>query len=70
LDFSGSLEQYNSCLTAEQADYLAIASDWIVVGDDLQCAIDGCKEERPYLTESTLSQAAYALFAEQEMAEV
>jgi hypothetical protein len=69
LDFGGSLQQYN-CLMGEQADYLALSSDWIVVGDDLQSAIDDCKDERPYLTESALCQAASVLFAEQEMAEV
>ncbi|MDY6785229.1 MAG: hypothetical protein SW833_22230 [Cyanobacteriota bacterium] len=33
LDIGGTLSEYN---TSEQADALAIYSDWLVVGDDLR----------------------------------
>ena len=39
LDLGGTFDEYNTSLTPEQADALAIASDWQVVGDDLEGAI-------------------------------
>jgi hypothetical protein len=39
IDFGGTLQEYNSALTSEQADYFALASDWRVVGDDLRKAM-------------------------------
>jgi hypothetical protein len=39
LDFAGTLNEYNSSLTPEQADYLAIRSDWRQIGSDISRAI-------------------------------
>lgn len=39
LDFGNTLNEYNRSLSPEQADYLAIKSDWHVVGQDLRAAI-------------------------------
>ena len=39
LDFAGTLNEYNSSLSGEQADRIAIASDWRAIGDDLRLVI-------------------------------
>jgi len=36
IDFGNTLQEYNTSITGDQADTLAIASDWLVVGDDLK----------------------------------
>lgn len=35
LDFGGTLNEYNSSLSEEQADCLALNADWMAVGQDL-----------------------------------
>ena len=40
LDFGDTLTEYNSSPTPEQADYLALLSDWCAVGEDLRRALD------------------------------
>ncbi len=40
VDFGGTLQEYNSSLTAMAADYYAIAADWRAIASDLQGAID------------------------------
>jgi len=42
MDFGNTLNEYNSSLTAEQADFFAIASDWRAVGRDLNHAAAAC----------------------------
>ena len=47
LDFSGTLNEYNSCDTGEEADARAILSDWQAVGSDIEDAskkFDGRRE--------------------------
>lgn len=39
-DFGDTLSEYNSALTPEQADRLALASDWRAVGLDMWLAMD------------------------------
>lgn len=39
IDFGNTLQEYNSSLIDQQADFLAIAADWRVVGDDLRSAM-------------------------------
>jgi hypothetical protein len=39
IDFGNTLQIYNTSLSGEQADALALAADWQVVGDDLEKAI-------------------------------
>ena len=40
LDLGATLDEYNSSITSEQADFLAIKNDWKVIGNDIACAIE------------------------------
>lgn len=40
LDLGGTFDVYNSSATGEEADAKATYSDWAMVGEDLQHAID------------------------------
>jgi hypothetical protein len=40
LDMWGQFDEYNSSESADEADEKAIASDWLVVGQDLVDAIE------------------------------
>ncbi len=44
LDFGNHLNQYNSSISPEQADALALYADWLAVGDDLRLAIEELAE--------------------------
>jgi len=35
-DFTGTLSEYNRSRTGEEADYQALLSDWLAVGDDIR----------------------------------
>ncbi|NMA17921.1 MAG: hypothetical protein GX939_04085 [Clostridiaceae bacterium] len=39
LDFAGALHQYNYSASDHEADYLALKSDWDMVGEDLRYAM-------------------------------
>ena len=39
LDFGGTLNEYNTANSGEQADLLAAWADWLAVGDDLWTAL-------------------------------
>lgn len=45
-DFGNTLNTYNYSNTPEQADYIAMASDWQVVGQELRAAVARIKLER------------------------
>lgn len=45
LDFSGTLNEYNSSMTPEQADALALRSDWSAVGQDMWQAIEAFEND-------------------------
>jgi len=45
LDFGNSLFEYNYSESGEQADYIAIQSDWVTVGDDMWSAVAVGKNE-------------------------
>ncbi len=45
VDVGGTLNEYNTSLTPEQADYIALSSDWWAVGDALRGAIGQFAEE-------------------------
>jgi hypothetical protein len=47
LDFAGTLNEYNSSLSGEQADRIALASDWRAIGDDLRLVIRNHGYEEP-----------------------
>ncbi len=40
LDLGATLDEYNSSITPEQADYLALKNDWQVIGNDFANAIE------------------------------
>jgi hypothetical protein len=39
MDFAGVLNRYNYSPTPEEADRIALASDWYAIGDDMRQAI-------------------------------
>ena len=46
MDFGNTLTVYNESLTVQQADFFAVKSDWMAVGDDLRRAIRELGAER------------------------
>lgn len=40
IDLGATLDEYNSSMTPEQADFLAIRNDWEVIGKDLVIAFE------------------------------
>ncbi len=46
LDFTQTLDRYNSSATAEEADFNAIKSDWEAVGGDIRFAIERYGKQR------------------------
>lgn len=61
VDFGNTLQVYNTSLTAEQADYLALLSDWLVVGHDLNKAMSEYKEVEYQINDTLIAQAREAL---------
>lgn len=47
LDLGGTLTQYNRAIDGRQADYLAMKSDWMAVGNDLRTAMGAFEREHP-----------------------
>lgn len=49
LDLAATFDRYNENLTPEEADSLALQSDWAAVGDDLRTALSefAKQEETP-----------------------
>ena len=45
LDFGDTLTEYNTANSPEQADVLALWSDWLAVGDDLRWAFTAFQDE-------------------------
>lgn len=45
LDLWGQFDEYNVSPTPAEADANAIASDWIIVGQDMVAAIEACETE-------------------------
>jgi hypothetical protein len=45
IDFGNFLNEYNTTETANEADARALRSDWLMVGDDLQSALDAFARE-------------------------
>ncbi len=66
IDFGNTLQVYNSSLSPEQADFLALSSDWHVIGDDLRAAMNEYSHVRMRATEDLLRQAREAIIAEIE----
>lgn len=63
VDFGNTLQVYNSSYSSEQADFLALASDWYVVGDDLRDAMNQYNHLRSQATNQILREAREALLA-------
>jgi len=66
IDFGNVLQVYNSSLTPEQADFLALSSDWSVIGDDLSIVMDTYSDVDLRVTEELLRQAHEVIIAEME----
>ncbi|MBE9008414.1 hypothetical protein IQ259_26020 [Fortiea sp. LEGE XX443] len=66
VDFGNTLQAYNSSLSPEQADYLALLSDWRVVGNDLRNAMAEYKELESQINETLIAEAREALAMAQE----
>ena len=47
LDFGGTLNEYNTANSPEQADVLALWSDWLAVGDAMWSAIGTYEDALP-----------------------
>jgi hypothetical protein len=45
VDISGSLDMYNASRSGREADALAARLDWIVVGKDIETAIDSYRDD-------------------------
>ncbi len=45
VDWSGSLNRYNTMPSPEEADAAAMAADWAAVGEDLYRAVDSYRGE-------------------------
>lgn len=61
IDLGNTLQEYNSSLSPEQADALAIFSDWRVVGEDLASAMlmyEGYEEQ---ITDDLMREAEESL---------
>lgn len=63
VDFGDTLQIYNSALTPEQADYLALSSDWYVVDDDLRAAIASYKDLQLKISHQLLAEALAEVLA-------
>jgi hypothetical protein len=61
IDFGGTLQVYNSALSAEQADAIAIAADWKAVGADMEKAMASYSEIKDRMTEELLIEARKSL---------
>jgi hypothetical protein len=70
LDFGGTLNQYNSSMTNEEADYLALMSDWLMVGSDIESAISVNKDAEEYVDENILCEATLVLSDAQDLIQV
>ena len=44
IDFGNTLSEFSYANTGEQADYLAVRSDWYAIGEDLKAAIREFRE--------------------------
>ena len=62
LDMGGTLQEYNSSVSPEQADALALGADWRVVGEDLLRAMEQLgSESQVSITEDLISEAQSTL---------
>ncbi|MEA5581723.1 hypothetical protein VB620_10280 [Nodularia harveyana UHCC-0300] len=61
VDFGNTLQEYNTSLTTEQADYLALLSDWLTVGNDLRIAMSEYKEVQSHIGDKLIQEACEAL---------
>jgi hypothetical protein len=65
IDMGGTLQEYNSSLSPGQADALALASDWCVVGADLKQAMATYESEYSKMSQELIEEAQKALIMEQ-----
>ncbi len=46
LDLGGTLSEFNTALSEDQADYLALRADWLTVGQDICRAMAAVEADR------------------------
>lgn len=63
IDFGNTLQEYNASLTGNQADVLATASDWGVVGDDLKNVMLQHEYLERRITDELITEAEKSLIA-------
>ncbi len=66
IDFGNTLQIYNSPLSPQQADFLALSADWSVVGDDLRNAMTQYDNLHENDETDLLSQARKAILTRLE----
>jgi len=64
IDFGGTLQEYNYALNADRADFLALASDWDMVGDDLRTAVNRYDLLLLQEADNLIAEAKAAILAE------
>jgi hypothetical protein len=65
IDIGGTLQEYNSSLSPNQADALALASDWCVIGADMKQAMQSYEAEYSKISQELIQEAQKALIMEQ-----
>jgi hypothetical protein len=66
IDFGDTLQIYNTALSPDQSDFLALASDWQVIGDDLREAIKHHDDLPLSSTDKLVREARQAIYADTE----
>ncbi len=66
IDFGNTLQEYNTSLSNDQADTLALFADWLVVGDDLRNAMGQYKEVQSQIGDQLIAEARKALTIDQK----
>jgi hypothetical protein len=61
LDLGSTMEEYNGSLSADQADTIALVTDWLSVGSDIQNAMNHRADVQAKITDELLAKACEAL---------
>lgn len=61
IDFGNTLQEYNTSLTGEQADALAFAVDWQVIGDEFRSVMLSYEQLEAQITDELMVEAQKSL---------
>lgn len=67
LDLGGTMEEYNSSLSDDQADTIALTTDWLSVGNDMRNAMNRRPDVQTKITDELLAKACEALEGAEEL---